>query len=477
MTEFRGQLRGYQQEALDKLLAYPFVMNADEMGLGKTVTGIAIDVQRRNGKRGRTLVVAPLTGVVDSWVEHYEQFTDLKVKRINTKNAKARKASINDFVNSDYDVFVCHPEGLRIEAKTLSAVSWLHVIFDESHRIKNRKAKTHKAAIEVGKQAKFRTCLTGTPVMNRPDELWGQLRFLYPNKAARDSVKMKHHYQKLLNSYWRFYTRFLDYFEDPQYGYHIITGTRHEEELRDLIDPFYIRRLKRDVLKELPAKQYQQYYVDLYPKQRRAYDAMKRTLIAWIGQNEDKPVVASVVIAQLVRLQQFALAYGDVATKPDGSTSVKLYNPSSKLDALLDIIDDAGDKKLVVFSTSKQMVNLAEARLASANYNVVKVTGDVKDALRTKAIREFRDGDAQVFLATIGAGGTGLNLQVADTAIFLDRDWSPANNLQAEDRIHRIGQESQSVHIIDIVARDTIDQHKDRTLQRKWAWIKATVGA
>lgn len=464
-------LRPYQIECLEKFANQRHVLCGDEMGVGKTVEAIALD-QLRRMQAGpgdhKTLVIAPLTGVIDSWVEHFEEWTDLKVRRIDHRSAKHRAR----FLEVESDVYVIHPEGLRLEENRLIQVDWLHVIFDEVHRAKNRKTQTFKAAQHVGKKAQYRSGFTGTPVMNHPDELWAILNWLYPTKKDRDSAGFKHWYQKLLNSYWRFYERFIEYDEDPVYGYRTITGTKNEDELRSLIDPFYIRRLKRDVLSHLPPKQYQKYEVELHPKQRRAYNDMKKELIAWIGEQENQPLVASIAIAKLIRLQQFTLGHAQII-----NGEMKLSDPSAKLDALMDILDDLGETQCVVFSTSKQAINLAEGRLVKAGYTTAKVTGDVGQTQRTGAIKRFQSGEAQVFLATIGAGGVGLNLQNANTVIFLDRDWSPANNLQAEDRVHRSGQEHDSVHIIDIIARDTVDQQKDRKLQQKWGWIKATVGA
>lgn len=475
MTTFKGKLRPYQQEAIDKFLAdgnpCAHHLLGDEMGLGKTYVGAKYATKVYDGRP--ILVVAPLTGVVDSWVEHFELLTDFKVKRINTKSKKYRAQSIDSFEQSKAQVFVMHPEGLRIEAERLDDFNWGTMIIDESHKIKNRKTKTFAAAKYVGKSVIHRLALTGTPVMNRPDELWAQLNWLYPTKQSRLDAGMKWHFHKLLNSYWRFYDRFLTYDIDDYLGYKTVTGTRHEDELRELLDPFYMRRLKRDVAKDLPEKQYQTYYVDLHPKQRRAYESMRKTLIAWIGEKEDAPVVAPVVIAQLIRLQQFALAFGQV----NSENKMLLDEPSAKLDMLMELLDDAPDKQFVVFSTSKQMVNLAEARMLEAKIPVSKVTGDVVQHARTATIKRFKEGETRIFIATIGSGGTGLNLQNADTAIFLDRDWSPANNLQAEDRIHRIGQTSNSVHIIDIMAKDTIDFGKRDKLDLKWSWIRATVGA
>jgi len=475
-------LRPYQAEFLySKVTKYNHVATFDEMGIGKTIQCIATDLIRREQGNGPTLVVAPLTGVIDQWVQAYNEWAPhLTTRRINPKKRYL-------LFKEKADVYIIHPEGLRIMKDELKEQGWNHFIFDEVHRIKNRKTKTSKAAIEVGKTARFRTGATGTPIENRPDEMWHILKWLYPDKATRDVAGLGHWTKKLLNSYWRFYERYVEYWEDPETGYHEIKGTRNEQELRDLFGPFYIRRLKSEVMKDLPPKVYQTFNVDLLPKQRRAYDEMANQLLAWVGENEDQPISAPVVIAQLIRLQQFTLGYGEIDSQVkinvDGGvrterieTSFKLHEPSVKLDALMDILDDLGDKQCVVYTTSKQAVTLAARRFDKANIPCGVITGDVPQHHRTRILNEFKEGKTKVLIATIRSGGVGLNLQHCDTMVFLDRDWSPAKNQQAEDRLHRYGQE-QSVHIIDIAARQTVDQKKDRTLQKKWSWIRDTIGA
>jgi SNF2 family DNA or RNA helicase len=488
MAKFQSKeghtLRPYQREFITSVVSnYPHVATFDDMGLGKTIQCIAADAYRRyHAGPGphKTLVVAPLTGVIDQWVEAFNSWQPhLTVRRVNPKKRYL-------FLQEEADVYIIHPEGLRLEADALSQINWLHFIFDECHRIKNRKTKTAKAAVAVGKQAQYRTGATGTPIENRADEMWHILKWLYPDAASRKRAGFNHWTQKLLASYWRFYERFTLYEEDPWTGYHTITGTKNESELRELFGPLYVRRYKQDVAKELPDKQYQKYHVDLLPKQRKAYNAMRDQLLAWVGENEDQPVVAPVVIAQLIRLQQFTLGFGEIKTvtkinvdggvrKERQETRFNLHEPSVKLDALMDILDDLGDKQAVIFTTSKQAVALANARFEKAGISAVTITGDIGDAQRTLNIKKHQRGEAQVLVATIRAGGVGINLQHCDIMVFLDRDWSPAKNKQAEDRLHRIGQKN-TVHIIDIVARNTIDQRKDDVLQKKWSWIRNTVG-
>jgi SNF2 family DNA or RNA helicase len=485
-TGERYFLRPYQREFLEtKAKEYDHVGTFDEMGVGKTIELIALDHVRRlqvGAGKHKTLVVAPLTGVIDQWVLAFNQWCPwLKVHRVNAKNAKTRGA----FLDTEADVYIIHPEGLRLEKDKLAKVKWLHMIFDEVHKIKNRDTKTTKAAKAVGLKARYRSCGTGTPMENNSHEAWSIFaNYLYPNKAERDKAGLSTWTKKLLNSYWRFYGRFVDYVEDPETGYHTIIGVRNADEFKRLFGPFYIRRLKSEVIKDLPPKQYSTVEVDLLPKQRRAYDEMKRELIAWVGANEDQPVVAAIAIAQMVRLQQFALGYGRTeyvtVNKRDGSREkqlkVRLEEPSAKLDALLAILEDLGDAQAIVFSTSKQAVDMAAGRLRKAEIPAAVITGDTMQSRRKRNLADFQKGEVKVLCMTIRAGGVGMNLQHCSNVIFLDRDWSPAKNLQAEDRSHRSGQKNP-VNIIDIVARKTIDQKKDRTIKNKWSWIKEMVGA
>ena len=486
LTSINGdKLRPYQKEfLLTKVDNYKHVATFDEMGVGKTIQCIAVDLFRRTQGTGPTLVVAPLTGVIDQWVEAFNEWAPhLVVRKINPKKREI-------FLRGDpADVYIMHPQGVPLMEKQLCEIKWLHFIYDEAHYIKNRNAGRSKAAIKVGMCAQFRTAATGTPVENRPDEIWHLLKWLYPNKAIRDDAGLKHFTKSLLNSYWRCYERYIDYFEDPETGYHTIEGTKNEQELRDLFGPIYIRRLKSDVFvgdKELPPKIYQSVNVDLLPKQRKAYDQMKDQLLAWVGENEDQPVVAPVVIAQLIRLQQFTLGYGEIKTitkvNVDGGVrtervehSFKLHEPSVKLDALMGVLEDLGENQCVVYTTSKQAVQLAKVRFDKAKISSGVITGDISQNERTRVLADFKAGKIKVLIATIRSGGVGLNLQFCHTMVFLDRDWSPAKNQQAEDRLHRSGQKNP-VHIIDIVARKTIDQKKNRTLEKKWNWIRDTIG-
>lgn len=511
------ELRPYQKELVEKLSQYRNVGIHDEMGLGKTYAAVALDQVRYEqcdiekarakgfNRSLKTLVVAPLSGVVDSWVTHYNTYDpEIRVYRIGEEpKGSITKADREKFIrnvqNDTHDVFVMHWDALRLMPELADEV-WMHVIADEYHKAKNRKAQQTKA-LKAIKKVKFKTGLTGTPMVNHPDELWSLLDWLYVSSREKVGFFGKD-LGKILNSYWRFFNTFLEYEVIPPVGYRKITGTKNEPALKAMVDPITIRRTKKEAMPDLPDKYYTDITVELTPSQRKQYDAMKNEMIAWLEtQDGQKPLVAPVVIAQLQRLQQFAVATptmtGTTETREDfgsvwESTSYKvtsLDKPSSKIDALIELVQGT-EEQIVVFSQFKTAINLAYDELTKKGISCVRLTGDTKQQDRTRLIKHFQSttddpkytdpelakSAPQVFLATIRAGGQGIDLFASSTVVFLDRDWSPANNSQAEDRCHRGGQKN-AVQIIDIVARNTVDQYRKKKLDLKKQWIRNVLEA
>jgi SNF2 family DNA or RNA helicase len=369
-------------------------------------------------------------------------------------DSKNRDGSYKEFIGSGASVFLVHWEALRL-MPDLARKEWLHVIADECHRMKNRKTQQTQALKKI--PARYKTAMSGTPVVNRPDEAWSVLNWLD---------------KKQYSSFWAFFKRYVDYEMEYASGgqYQKIKGPKNVEELHAKLGPIMVRRRKEEVLKDLPDKYYTTEHVELSPKQRTAYEQMRKDMIAWVGEQQDRPLVAPVVIAKLVRLQQFAAAY----MEDDGSGGWRMGEPSSKLDSLMERVEDS-DEPIVVFSQFKQLVNLANERLARAGVPYITITGDVPPGDRGKAVQLFQTGARRIFTGTIGAGGVGITLTAASTVVFLDRGWSPALNLQAEDRLHRIGQ-TNAVQVIDYVARGTVDLGRMQRLEEKWEWIKALLG-
>ena len=477
-SETTLKLFPFQAEDTEALQDRKSVLLAWEMGTGKTYAGIELDLRHRALRRAEgfgqlpTLVVAPLSTLESTWAEHFEELTDLDYVVIDPKK---RDLFVKAIKNKIADVYIMHWEALRLVQKELRTFQFGHIIADEVHRAKSRKAQQTLALKKLRAQKK--TALSGTPVTNKPYDLWSILNWMYPEQYR---------------SFWKFYERYCDYEIAYPHGYHKFLGPKNEEELLQTIAPYYRRHLKlqkccehhpNGVQPDLPEKYYTKIEVDLTPKQRKAYEEMKKEMIAWLdNQDETVPLVAPVVIAQLVRLSQLSVAYASIGLPSQNdlekgltSSPVVLTEPSSKLDALMQIIEDNEEEQIVVFSQFKGAIKLIQERLRRAKISYATVTGDVAASDRPNEIRRFQTQDARIFLGTIGAGGEGITLTSASTVVFVDRDWSPAKNAQAEDRLHRIGQRN-AVQVIDIVSRDTVDQGRHQTLELKKSWIKRVLG-
>jgi SNF2 family DNA or RNA helicase len=482
------KLYHFQAECVDKLGTPELVSRliGDDMGLGKTIEALVVDQRLRQGKPRvgkeirRTLIVAPLS-VHDHWRKHILMvWPGAKISTIDRDDRPAFVRSLK----GQYNFYIVHYEATRLkDMGPFRQAKWFHIICDEVHRIKNKKAQQTRAIKSMSTQ--FKTGMSGTPADNKPQDLWSILNWLYP---------------KVYTSYWRFVNTYCEQDETVNGR----TGTSFKKvvgvnkaaipQLRAEMKPYYVRRLKGDVHTELPPKTYTDITVDLYPRQRKAYDTMRKEMIAWVGEHEDQVLSAPVVIAQLVRLQQFALAspsisYKEVRRRPtpmqislgkpgtlEQRMMVKLEEPSSKLDALEDIVEDNPDQSIVVFSQSRTMVELVARRLESKRISCGLYTGAIKNQqTRDDTVAAFQRGDIRVFAGTIAAGGESITLHRSSTVVFLDRHWSPAKNVQAEDRVHRIGQRD-AVQVIDIIARNTIDLGRKQAIAAKWETLKYLLG-
>ncbi len=479
------RLYDFQSVCVDKLGVPELVSRliGDEMGLGKTVEALAIDSRLRiktgsrfksPGMRSKpTLIVAP-HGVHASWARHIgKMFPSAAYYIIDRKN---RLSFVKAAQSGKYDYLICHYEALRLMPE-LRKVTWFHIICDEVHRIKNRKAQQTRAVKAL--DTRFKSGLSGTPADNKPQDLWSVLNWLYPKKYT---------------SYWRYVNTYLEQTETTGKNgatFKQVVGVNKDTipQLLSQMEPWYIRRLKEKVLPDLPDKYYSTREVELLPSQRKAYNQMRKDMVAWVGEHEDEPLVAPVVIAQLIRLQQFAMAspafvqeYGNTSfVMADGEPfrkirpKVVLQEPSSKLDDLCEFFEDIEFEPIVVFSQSKSMIDLVEARLTRMKKRVGKYTGSVSKKQRDLNVDRFQGGDLDVFAGTIAAGGEGIELTRSSNVVFLDRHWSPSKNRQAEDRLHRIGQKS-AVQVTDIIAANTVDLGRNQQIAAKWSTLKMLLG-
>lgn len=484
-------LREFQYDMVERFKEVPAVLCGDDMGLGKTYEAIALDrIKRlRHGTpalEAKTLVVTTLT-MVDTWRrELAKTMPNMIVYCIDPKN---RGDFIERVKAGVADIYVCHWDSLRMMPE-LADRHWFHVIGDEIHKVKNRQAQVTRAFKKI--KATHKLGLSGTPGDNKPDDLWSVLNWLYPKKFT---------------SYWSFRKTFcesIDLMGPNGNGYTKITGVRNEKMLQREMAPFFIRRRKEEVAKDLPEKYYTQVWVDLTPAQRKAYNDMRRTQLAWVGANSDQPLAAPRVITQMVRLQQFAVGcvridqveknvrnkYFDPnrpeelydmfaerrtnwRTRRKMVTEYHLIDPSSKLDACMELIRGT-EGSIVVFTQFKDIANNLARRLHKDKTSYCLVTGDVSKPHRDAAVVDFQAKKKQVFVGTFAAR-EGLTLTAASTVVFIDRAWSPSWNRQAEDRLHRIGQ-TNAVQVIDIMARNTVDLGRHQQIQLKWTWLQKMFG-
>lgn len=377
-----------------------------------------------------------------TWIiVNYEQLRTQKIKR-KTRTGGTKTEEIMK-------------EPLFAESK------WLAVIADEAHRAKNRKASQTRGLFRV--QAPIMLALTGTPLMNTPDELWALLHWLFPKEYT---------------SYWRFYEQYVDYIEG--YFGKIITGVKNPDALRFELNKRLYRRTKAQVL-DLPEKLRVRIPVQLDSKSRKLYTEAEKGL--WL--EIEKAVTEG--DASATRFAAEASSGKNIYTIPNGAArTVRLRqilstpallggeDHSNKMDALVENVIDNQHKQHVVFSEFVQSCNILAERLRTKELNAETYTGETEEHVRTELEDKFQRGEIQVLIGTIGAMREGITLTAADTQHWLERAWVPGWNEQGEDRNHRIGQRN-AVTIYIYEAENTVDDGKIAPTNRLKERIVKTV--
>lgn len=434
--EVREILRPYQEygfkwlETLEKT-GFGGIL-ADEMGLGKTLQMIAVFAYDRyeegdEAKQRTSLVVCPAS-LVYNWQEEIRRFApDLNAVVIaGTKSEREKLLKELDTV----DVAITSYDLLKRDIALYSGLTFHICVIDEAQNIKNVRAEQTKAVKTV--RAKHRFALTGTPIENRLSELWSIFDFLMPG---------------LLYSA----PEFEEKFERP------ITKNKDEDairRLRAMTGPFILRRKKEDVLKDLPAKLEEVRYARLSGQQQKLYDAqvahMRKMLRSDMDKNEIKKDKIR-ILAELTRIREICC---------DPSLVFEDYKgESAKREAVMDLIESAisGGHRMLVFSQFTSMLDLLEKDLEEKKIPCYVITGATSKEKRIQLVHAFNEGDVPVFLISLKAGGTGLNLTGADMVIHYDPWWNLAAQNQATDRAHRIGQTKQ-VTVYRMIAKGTIEE-------------------
>jgi SNF2 family DNA or RNA helicase len=436
--ELNATLRNYQKQGLN-WLTFLDDFNfggclADDMGLGKTIQIIAfILLQRKKQVRNTNLIVVPAS-LVFNWQKELETFAP----SINVYlfHGAGRTKEVSAFDN--YEVVITTYGTLLSDVATLKKYHFNYIILDESQAIKNPESQRYKAACML--QSRNRLALTGTPVENNTFDLFGQFSFVCPGLLG-NKQQFKGHYSMPI-----------DKFDD---------STR-VKELRKKIHPFLLRRTKKQVATELPEKTEMVLYCEMGENQRSIYNAYEKELYDFIhSKNEEELSKESIhFLKGLTRLRQLCDSTALISKH-------KAYGEeSSKIEVLTEEIENKHQEhKILVFSQFVSMLDLIKRRLEEKGIQYAYLTGQTKD--RASVIHTFQTNDkVRVFLISLKAGGTGLNLTEADYVYLVDPWWNPAVENQAIDRSYRIGQK-KNVIAVRLVCPNTIEEKIMRLQQTK----------
>ncbi len=429
----KTSLRDYQKDGFQWLqfLARHHLHGilADDMGLGKTIqtlTHIAAEIENKRTEKRPILVVAP-TSVVPNWVSEAEKFTPhLKVLLLhgNERKDHFKKITKHDLVITSY-ALLQRDEAIHLKKK------YHLVILDEAQYIKNPKAKVSITASQLN--ARHRLCLSGTPMENHLGELWSLSRFLMPGLLGTQSAFNQH------------YKNPIERQQDPD----------AQTSLNARITPLILRRTKDQVIQELPAKTVLIHRVKLTKPQQDLYESVRTAMDKRVRDAiEDRGLARSqiLVLDALLKLRQICCHPQLIKTE-----IAKKVTESAKLDFLVTLLETLIEegRRILIFSQFTTMLKMIEEHLQQNSIPFVKITGATRN--RKTPVEKFQTGQIPVFLISLKAGGTGLNLTAADTVIHYDPWWNPAAENQATDRAHRIGQKNP-VFVHKLICEGSIEE-------------------
>ena len=436
-----AELRPYQKEGFKWIneitdLGFGGVL-ADDMGLGKTLQIIAFLLSQ---KKSKSIVVVP-TSVIYNWMDEFEKFApSIRVGLVHGSKSKRDKV-LRDFKRGlgikieeenlkeksyeKYDVLLTTYGTLKNDEKAYENLSFDYCIIDEAQNIKNPSAQATLSVKNI--KSRCNIALTGTPIENNLMELWSIFDFVMPGYLFTKE---------------RFRERF-------------ILDESNLSELKSLITPFILRRLKEDVLSELPEKLEKKYLVEMKGKQKQLYSFYVKAIKNQLNENKSSEKSGRDKInlfAYLTKLREICL---------DPSLVVPDYTgESSKLTVVKEIVKDASEsgKKILLFSQFTSVLQKIEEDFKKEDISYLYLDGGTSAKDRVERVKKFNeDSNIKVFLISLKAGGVGLNLTSASVVIHFDPWWNPAVEDQATDRAHRFGQENK-VEVIKLVAKDTIEE-------------------
>lgn len=497
-----SDLYPFQAAGVEWFLAAGSGVLGDELGTGKTVTTLSA-LDKICATDLPALVICP-NSVKTNWASHASTWCPSATPYVITGGAANGRKTLAKAAEDPTALVIVNIESVRllsrlapfgnvalkkcrecdprygqedlktsrceVHKKELNGFGFKLVIIDEAHRIKNPSAAQTRACWAVGDDSSVqrRWALTGTPISNNVGDLWAIMRFVAPHEWPTKSKWVDRYALTSWNKYGG-----LDLIGlNPQ--------TRHEFE--QIFFPRFRRTPKALVLDQLPKVVRSTRWVQLTPKQKKAYDELEKRLITRL--DDGQILIAPNNLVKATRLLQLAASYANVEWIEQKLTvldtcmcyglgfdahvdecprklkiQVTLTEPSPKLDVMEEVIEERGDAPLVVSAVSRQLINLAAKRLEKLKIPHGLIVGGVPEYERQQVLDRFKRSELQVVLFTLQAGGTGVDgLQHSDTMLCLQRSWAMIENIQGDGRVDRIGSEKhESVHIIDVVADDTVE--------------------
>ncbi|XP_064170613.1 transcription activator BRG1-like isoform X1 [Anguilla rostrata] len=461
-----GQLKQYQIKGLEWLVSlYNNNLNgilADEMGLGKTIQTIALITYLMEYKRinGPFLIIVPLS-TLSNWVYEFDKWAPSVVKVSYKGSPAARRAFLPQLRNGKFNVLITTYEYIIKDKHILAKIRWKYMIVDEGHRMKNHHCKLTQV-LNTHYLAPRRLLLTGTPLQNKLPELWALLNFLLPTIFKSCST-----FEQWFNAPFAMTGEKVDLNEEET----ILIIRRLHKVLR----PFLLRRLKKEVEAQLPEKVEYVIKCDMSALQRVLYRHMQaKGVLLTDGSEKDKKGKGGTktlmnTIMQLRKIcnhpymfQHIEESFSEHLGFTNGIVQgPDLYRASGKFELLDRILPKlrATNHKVLLFCQMTSLMTIMEDYFAFRNFQYLRLDGTTKADDRGMLLKTFNDPASQyfIFILSTRAGGLGLNLQSADTVVIFDSDWNPHQDLQAQDRAHRIGQQNE-VRVLRLCTVNSVEE-------------------
>ncbi|WP_420233988.1 SNF2-related protein [Pseudomonas sp. ABY48] len=446
----KATLRPYQLEGLNWMQTLRELevggVLGDDMGLGKTLQTLAhLLCEKQAGRLDVPALAVMPTSLIPNWLDEAARFTpQLNVVALHGAARQKKFASL-----AQYDLVLTTYALLPRDLEVLKPQAWSVLILDEAQNIKNPTSKAAQAARELNAQQ--RLCLSGTPLENHLGELWSLFHFLLPGWLG-DGKSFNRDYRTPIEKHG------------------------NSERMRHLtarIKPFLLRRKKEQVATELPPKTEIVHWVDLSDGQRDVYETVRVAMDKKVRDEIARSGVARsqiIILDALLKLRQVCC---DLRLLNTVQTAKTLRSGSGKLASLMEMLEEllSEGRKILLFSQFTSMLALIEEELQKRSLTYSLLTGSTTD--RRTPVRDFQSGKVSLFLISLKAGGTGLNLTAADTVIHFDPWWNPAVENQATDRAYRIGQ-NKPVFVYKLIARGTVEE-KIQALQQDKAALAGSV--